>query len=403
MTDKEPKFPTETIAEGKVRVQVPKLSAYGVCPSDYAPSKAPVFFNPVMEFNRDLTILALRSYQQTIKKEISICEPLTATGIRGLRFATEISEVKTVICGDISDQSVELAAHNVELNNLQNRVIVKHKEANRLLGEHSAPRTRFDVIDIDPFGTPVPFLDAAVRAIRNNGLLAATATDMAPLCGVHVKACVRKYGGRPLRTEYCHELAVRLLAGQICLTAAKHDIGTQVLFSHCSDHYVRVYMNVRYGCNKADESLKQMGYLLHCYNCLHRESAAKPFPETEIKCSECGEKMDYAGPLWLGRIFDAHFVNLMIQENMRVAFRNSRRISKLLNLAREEANMSPTYYVLDKLSGKFGFPAPSVAAISEALHNRGFRAVETHFNPRGIRTDASSSVMQDIVRKVSEA
>jgi tRNA (guanine26-N2/guanine27-N2)-dimethyltransferase len=394
-------FPTEVIAEGKVKVLVPNLKAYGLCPQDYAPSKAPVFFNPVMEFNRDVSVLAFQAYQRMVNREITICEPLTATGIRGLRFAAEIQGVKKVVSSDINMGSVKLAAYNIALNNLQERVSVKHKDANRLLTEHSAPKTRFDIIDIDPFGTPVPHLDSAVQALRNNGLLATTATDMAPLCGVHAKACIRKYGGRPLRTEYCHELAVRLLAGAVANAAAKHDIGTRVLFSHCSDHYIRVYTQIGYGCQKADESLKTMGYILHCFNCLHRETAAKPFPDAAAKCPECGTKMDYAGPLWLGKIFDLQFIDLMIKENGRTAFRNSGKITKLLGLARDEAETPATYYVLDRLSGKFGLPAPSTASFFQALRAAGFKAVATHFNSRGVRTDAPASAMQETLKKTT--
>jgi tRNA (guanine26-N2/guanine27-N2)-dimethyltransferase len=303
-------YSTETVTEGKIQVVVPDLKAYGVCPSDYAPSRAPVFYNPVMEFNRDLTVLAFQAYQRMVGREITVCEPLTATGIRGLRFAAEIQGVKAVVSGDINLRSANLATQNVALNNLQDRMEVHHKDANRLLIEHSAPKSRFDIIDIDPFGTPVPHLDSAVQALRNKGLLAATATDMAPLCGVHAKACVRKYGGKPLRTEYCQELAVRLLAGSIAFAAAKHDIGVRFLFSHCSDHYIRVYAQIGYGCQKADESLKNMGYVLHCFNCLHRETANKPFPDAAGKCPECGNKMNYAGPLWIGKIFDTQFIDL---------------------------------------------------------------------------------------------
>ena len=397
----DPGFPTEVIVEGKVKVLVPNLKAYGVCPQDYAPSKAPVFFNPVMEFNRDVTVLAFQAYQRMVNREITICEPLTATGIRGLRFAAEISGVKKVVSSDINMGSAKLAAFNIALNSLQDRVSVKHKDANRLLTEHSAPKTRFDVIDIDPFGTPVPHLDSAVQALRNNGLLATTATDMAPLCGVHAKACIRKYGGRPLRTEYCQELAVRLLAGAVATAAAKHDIGTRVLFSHCSDHYIRVYTQIGYGCQKADESLKTMGYILHCFNCLHRETTAKPFPAAAAKCPECGTKMDYAGPLWLGKIFDLQFIDLMIKENGRTAFRNSGKITKLLGLARDEAEAPATYYVLDRLSGKFGLPAPSTAAFFQTLRASDYTAVATHFNSRGVRTDAPASVMQETLKKTT--
>ncbi len=136
MADKEgyvADFPSEIIHEGKVQVLVPKLSAYGVVPSDYAPSKAPVFYNPVMEFNRDLTVLAFKAYKHMVDHEISICEPFTSQGIRGIRFAAEIDGVKKVLVSDINTSAYELAKHNIELNKLKNKVTLKHKDANAVL------------------------------------------------------------------------------------------------------------------------------------------------------------------------------------------------------------------------------------------------------------------------------
>jgi tRNA (guanine26-N2/guanine27-N2)-dimethyltransferase len=391
-------FPSEIIREGKVQVLVPRLEAYGVVPSDYAPSKAPVFYNPVMEFNRDLTVLAFQAYQRMVNREISICDPLTSQGIRGVRFAAEISGVEKVLEGDINERAFRLAKHNVKLNGLEDVVSVEHKDANCLLSCHASPKKRFDIVDIDPFGTPVPYLGSALRAIRNKGLLALTATDLAPLCGVHAKACLRKYGGRPLRTEYCHELAVRLLAGCTATLAAKHDMGINVVFSHSSEHYIRVYSQLAYGAKKADESLKNLGYILHCYNCLHREVTSNPFDKKIEQCPECGSKMDYAGPLWIGSIVDKGFCHQMLEENRLVAFKNTAKITKLLTLTRDEAEASITYYVLDKLSGKLNLPSPPVQAFMDALRNSGFRTVPTHFNPRGIKTDASALNMHKLLR-----
>jgi len=393
-------FPSEMVKEGKVKVLVPKLAAFVKQPSDYAPSKAPVFYNPVMELNRDIAVLALQAYQRIVNREISICEPLTSSGIRGVRFAVEIRGVKKVLIGDINERAFNLAKHNVRLNGLQERVTVQHKDANCLLSCHGAPHKRFDVVDVDPFGSPVPYLDSAVRALRNNGLLAVTATDLAPLCGVHSKACVRKYGGKPLRTEYCHELAVRLLTGCIATLAAKHDISISVVFSHCTDHYIRVYAEIAYGAKKADESVKNLGYVLHCFNCLHRETAKDLFTKHIEKCPECGSKMDYSGPLWLERIFDRQFCELMAKENTHMAFRNSGKIAKLLSLAKGEAEAQATYYVLDKISDKLALPVPSVDAMLQILHDNGFQAFPTHFSSRGVRTGAPALAMQELLRKV---
>ena len=394
-------FPSEIVREGKVQVLVPKLSAYGVVPSDYAPSKAPVFYNPVMEFNRDLTVLAFKAYQHMVDHEISICEPLTSQGIRGIRFAAEIDGVNRVLLSDINTHAYELAKHNIGLNNLQDKITIKHKDANCVLSCNASPKKRFDIIDIDPFGTPVPYLDSAFRALKNKGLLAATATDLAPLCGVHAKACVRKYGGKPLRTEYCHELAVRLLAGCMATVAAKHDIGVHILFSHSSDHYIRVYAQIGYGCKKADESLKNTGYILHCFSCMHREIAQQPFGCPT--CPECGAKMDYAGPLWTGSIIDAAFVEQVIAENQSTAFRNSAKITKLLTLTKNEATAPATYYVIDKLSGKLNLPAPINPSLSNSTPKQRLSSGTDTFQPRGIKTDASALVMQKLLRETVAA
>jgi len=359
-------FPTETASEGNVKVLVPKLSAYRKEPSDYAPSKAPVFYNPVMEFNRDVSVLVLQAYQRIMNRPLTVCEPLTGSGIRGIRYAAEIDGVDKVVLADLTVRACRLAEHNVQINKLHGRVDVREVEANLLLSQHSAPRRRFDVVDIDPFGSPIPYIDSAVRALRNGGMLSLTATDMAPLCGVHSKACIRKYGGKPLRTEYCHELAVRLLAGCAARIAAKHDVGLRFVFSHRAEHYIRVYATIHYGAKKADESLRRLGYILHCFSCLHRETAGELFRQ-EGKCNECGSALNYAGPLWLGEIFDAEYAGSALSALDGRRVRNFSKIHRMLSLIRKEADAPATYYVIDKVSDVLNLPTPSVKVVAEAV------------------------------------
>jgi tRNA (guanine26-N2/guanine27-N2)-dimethyltransferase len=394
-------FPTEIIKEGKVRVLVPRLKAFVKSPSEYAPSKAPVFYNPVMELNRDLAVLALQVYQRIMKHEISVCEPLSGCGIRGIRFAIEVEGVEKVLMSDINRRAFKLANYNVQMNELIGRVAVKNEDANHLLADYAAPRRRFDVIDVDPFGSPVPYLDSAIRALRNDGLIALTATDMAPLCGVHPRACIRKYGGKPLRTEYCHELSVRLLAGCLATTAAKYDIGVNVVFSHCSNHYIRIYATITYGAKKADESIKNIGYILHCFNCFHRETAKDSFfHEHSGKCSECNSNLSLAGPLWLGKIVDKRFCELMEEEAEKRNFRLGRKIEKTLTLIKNESEAPITFYVNDKLCDKLNIPVPPVIKLVEALRGTGFQACATHFNSKGIRTDASAMEIEELLQRI---
>ena len=95
-------FPIEAIAEGTVEVAVPRLEAFVKAPSDYAPSKAPVFYNPVMELNRDVAVLALQAYQRWSGRELRVCEPLTGCGVRGIRVAKEVDGLAKVIVNDIN-------------------------------------------------------------------------------------------------------------------------------------------------------------------------------------------------------------------------------------------------------------------------------------------------------------
>lgn len=394
-------FPTEIIPEGEVKIRVPQLSAFVNSASEYAPSKAPVFFNPVMELNRDIAVLALQAYQEMVHREISVCEPLTGCGVRGIRFAAEVEGVKKVVINDLNPQAFQLANHNVHINELTERVVVKNEDANFLLASYGAPRNRFDAVDIDPFGPPVPYLDSAIRALRSGSLLMLTATDMAPLCGVHPKACLRKYGGKPLHTQYCKELAVRLLGGRLAVTAAKYDMGVNIIFSHSTAHYTRMYATVEHGAQKANVNIENMGYILHCFNCLHRE-AVKDFSllGCSQECVECGSKMNFAGPLWLGRIVDKRFCKRIEEEAKQRPFNLGKRIQKMLTLIQNELEGQVTYYGLDKLCSKLALPMISVQEVIQALRREGFQASLTHFDPTGIKSNASVAKIKAVLRRL---
>jgi tRNA (guanine26-N2/guanine27-N2)-dimethyltransferase len=394
-------FPTEVIREGVAEVVVPRLQAFVKTPSDYAPSKAPVFYNPVMELNRDFAVLALRAFQGVAQHGLQVCEPLAGCGIRGIRLAMEVEGVTGVVMNDINRTAYELAKFNVHQNAVAAKVIVKNDDANFLLSSFGAPRRRFDYIDIDPFGSPMPYVDCAVRALRKGGMLAVTATDLAPLCGVHPKPCVRKYGATPLRTEYCHELAVRLVAGALARSAARYDVSVTVLFSHSSEHYLRVYSVVDHGAKKANSSLRHLGYLYHCFACFHREQTTGLFECKRKACPECGHKMSIAGPLWLGSIADSTFVASMEKAATTRHLRQKQRIHKILSLVEQETEAPITYYVTDKICDKLGLRVPSMARVIAELKTAGYHVRPTHFNSRGVKTDAPAALIKDVVAGVS--
>jgi tRNA (guanine26-N2/guanine27-N2)-dimethyltransferase len=152
----------------------------------------------------------------------------------------------------------------------------------------------------------------------------------------------------------------------------------------------------------ADESLKNMGYILHCFECFHRETAKTLFIiERSGKCSECGSKLNVAGPLWLGKIVDEKFCNLVEEELEKRTFRLKERLEKILNLIKGEVNAPITYYVVDKICDKLAIPVPSVKKILNILREEGFQACLTHFNFGGVKANASAMDMKEILQKIA--
>ena len=103
---------------------------------------------------------------------------------------------------------------------------------------------RFDVIDLDPYGSCSIFLDGAVQSIRDGGLLCVTSTDLTVLCGNHPEVVFTKYGANCPKTPFCHELAVRILLYTIQMAAAKYGRSIEVLGAFQIDFYVRCFVRV---------------------------------------------------------------------------------------------------------------------------------------------------------------
>ena len=365
------------IEEGKVQIKFPDF--------DKVSSDAPVFYNPRMEFNRDNSILALQAYQREVDREINICDLFGGSGIRGIRYKKEIDGVGDVSINDISPLANEFTRINAELNEVE--VEIDQKEANNELRSNMG---RFDVIDIDPFGTPSPFVDSAGYNLKRDSLLCLTATDTSCLCGTYEEPCIRKYNAQPYKSEYCHENGIRILIGFAALTLAKYQKYIEVKMSHSSEHYMRTYLKVRKGSKATDESLKNIGYIAHCKHCLHRREY------------ECGEKLIVAGPMWLGPVQNEEFIDSMIEIAEEKDLNQKEKVLKLLNSCKIEANAPSTFYDIHKVCRALKISAPKFDMVFDKLKEEGFIAVKTHYSPLGIKTNASNKELMDIIQELSE-
>ncbi|HIQ03682.1 MAG TPA: tRNA (guanine(10)-N(2))-dimethyltransferase [Desulfurococcales archaeon] len=390
------RIPLIIIREGLTKAFIPNLDYYRRPNGLYEPSWAPVFYNPRMEFNRDIAVLFINTIDYPHK--MIVTDPLAGTGIRGIRYAIECSNVEKVYINDINPIAYELMLENVKLNNVEDRVIVDCLEANLMLRYYVSLGVRFDLIDIDPFGSPIPFIDSALNALKNGGFIAVTATDTAPLTGTHADACFRRYHVKVSKTDFEKEMAVRVLLASLALRGAVYDLYMEVYLSYYADYYVRAYVRYCKGARKASSIIKnEIGYILYCYNCLFRDVSTEPF-EYSHTCPICSSKLIILGPLWIGKLGKIELIDKALTVLGELQLNTKNRIIALLTTLREEYKInSPYYYRLDKLCSKLRTSMPPMQKLIEEIERQGYRVVRSHFDSRGLRTDMPYNLLRELI------
>lgn len=314
--------------------------------------KLPVFYNPIMKFNRDISVLLLNSID---KNKLTIADPLAGTGVRAVRFLLELkkNKIKTIAINDYSIDAVKSIKNNLSLNNISKskdfEIIIKNEDANLFLLNSNG----FDYIDIDPWGTPNPYLDSAIRRISREGILAVTATDTSALAGAYPKACLRKYWATPLRNELMHEIGLRILIRKVQLIGAQYNKALLPIFSYFKDHYMRVFLRCEKSKEKTDKVLKQHGMF------------------------------ENAGPIWKGLLWDKKLVNKMVKNN------KIEENKKFLSIVKEESKIDTIgFYDLHKIVERYKIKKiPRKLELVEKIEEKGYKASETHFSPVGVRSN----------------
>lgn len=352
----------QIINEGAIRLKAPKTEKIS--------KEMEVFYNPIMSLNRDISILLLNSVD---KDGMQIADILAATGVRSIRMLKELNngKIKKIYINDFDKKSVELIKQNLRLNKIQykdnSKLSITNQEASFFLLNSSG----FDYIDIDPFGTPNPFIDAACRRIARGGILAVTATDTSALCGTFPKACLRKYWALPKKDAVMHETGLRILVRKIQLIGAQYNKALTPIFSYSKEHYMRIFLRNEKGKGKADEILK-----------LH-------------------EMFNDAGPMWIGSLWDPELAgkmhNNMIKHN---TFKKNKELTKFLRTIKEESKISSLgFYDLHDICEKHKIrKLRKKEVIISQIRKSGCKASETHFKCEGIRSDISAEKLAKLLK-----
>ncbi len=388
------------VKEGLARLKVPNPARYRDERGRFDPAWAPVFYNPRMRLSRDIGSALVRAYAEyTGRTRLRILDALAATGARGIRYALENRDVVAeVTLNDVNPLAAALAEENVRANGLGEIASVMREDAAVLMTRERG----YDVVEVDPFGTPAPFTEPALRAVNHGGMLCLTATDMPPLLGKYPYTSIRKYFSRSIDAEFSRETGSRILLYFVAREAAKLDKRVEPLYVHSSDHYIRVCVQVLRGGSRTGGLRGNIGYVSYCPERLHRgvhEGLVPRLPET---CPACGARLVHGGPLWIGGLWNPDFAR-RVENAYKRGYEEgylSPRGSKMTSLIASEVGMPPLYYTTGRLASRYGIAEePPVRRLVSRLVAEGYKASLTHFDGKGFRTDAPP---EDIVSLMGE-
>ncbi|KAH6830312.1 hypothetical protein C2S53_007478 [Perilla frutescens var. hirtella] len=343
-----------------------------------------------------------------------VLEALSASGLRALRYAREVDGIAQVVALDNDKASVESCRRNIKFNGSVACSKVESHLADARVYMLTHPK-EFDVVDLDPYGSPSIFLDSAIQSVVDGGILMCTATDMAVLCGGNGEVCYSKYGAYPLKGKYCHEMALRILLACIESHANRYKRYIVPVVSVKMDFYVRVFVRVYTSASAMKNTPLKLSYVYQCTGCdsFHLQSIGRTVtkntsvrylpgfgPAVAQDCSDCGKKYNMGGPIWSAPIHDMEWVTSILADvkSMKDRYPAFDRISAVLTTISEELPDVPLFLSLHNLCATLKCTSPSAVIFRSAVINAGYQISGSHVNPLGLKTDAPMDVIWDIMR-----
>ncbi|KAF8407838.1 hypothetical protein HHK36_006974 [Tetracentron sinense] len=341
-----------------------------------------------------------------------VLEALAASGLRALRYAREVEGIDQVIALDNDKVSVEACKRNIKFNGSVACSKVESHLADARVFMLTHPK-EFDMVDIDPYGSPSVFLDSAVQSVADGGMLMCTATDMAVLCGGNGEVCYSKYGSYPLRGKYCHEMALRILLACIESHANRYKRYIVPVLSLQMDFYCEID-----DCSSASAMKNtplKLSYVYQCIGCdsFHLQCLGRTVsknnsvrylpgfgPVVPQECSDCGKNFNMGGAIWSAPIHDQEWVASILAnvKSMKERYPAYDKISAVLTTISEELPDVPLFVSLHSICATLKCTSPSSVIFRSAVINAGYRISGTHVNPLGLKSDAPMNIIWDIMR-----
>ena len=347
------------------------------------------FYRSASQVIRDLGVLAAAVYKAETGN-LRVLDAMTGCGVRALRYWLE-SGADWVLANDANPEIQATVEQNLSEAVAARQAQVTSIDANRLFFESYCQQDYYDLVDVDSFGSPAPYLSTMLWATKIGGLVYLTSTDGRTATGHLPENSLRVYGAFARCHPAAHEQALRLLIGSVQQQAAAKELGVEPIFSLCVGSTFRVMLRL---VARPVLTSENYGFLGYCHRCGDYQVIS--WRKLGRGCA-CGNPLTLSGPLWLGKLHNGDYLKRMQVLAQRW---NWQKRGDLLQVMEAEADFPPYFYTLGEIGRRGKIDIPKKHRLIEALQHEGYRATPTHINAQAIKTDANLATCIEVGRSL---
>jgi tRNA (guanine26-N2/guanine27-N2)-dimethyltransferase len=343
------------------------------------------FFRPDSRPSRDFGVLLVRVMASAAP--VRVLDGLAGCGIRALRCAVE-GGAAAVWVNDADPERRPLLEANLAAIPAGVDCRLGSESVQRLLATCLGERRRFELVDLDAFGSATALLPLALEAVAFGGLLYLASSDGRSPTGHDRRAAVRRLGASARAHPASWELALRLQLGALARAAWALGRGLEPVLSFSEGRTFRTAVRVHRHPAAGEES--RLGMLAHCHGCgdQQQQSLLRLGRWQPCACGAAAPPLAVSGPLWLGPLQDPATLEAMLAEAERspptLAAEGRRRLERLRDDPGEPARCWPTALIARRL----GHGPPSLQRLVADLRAAGWRAAASGVMPGQLRSDA---------------
>ncbi|WP_029681824.1 N2,N2-dimethylguanosine tRNA methyltransferase [Picosynechococcus sp. NKBG15041c] len=346
------------------------------------------FYRPKSRLVRDLGVLAAAVYQRE-QGRLQVLDGMSATGVRSLRYFQE-AKADWVWANEGNPELLETLTTNLRCIP-PDQQFVSALSLRRLCLERQLMGDRYDLVDIDGFGSGAAFVQEALGITTLGGLIYLTSTDGRTYSGREPQRALRKYGAYGRSHPSVQEQGLRLLLGSLAQQAAQRDLGIEPIFSLFWGDTCRVMVRLQPKPNLTAENYGFLGYCHHCGN-YGLPSWRKL---SQAACDYDQFPLTLSGPMWLGALHNGDYLEEMATIAQRWDWQD---VFKILETMQTENELPPYFFPLKEIGARAKIDLPKLDWLLEMLRQQGFSSSRTHINPQAIKTTATMADIQAIAK-----